>query len=57
MEMRTIHNFPLRVDIWSVGCIFAEMIMRRQLFPGRDAAMQIKMIVCYLGTPEQDVNF
>jgi hypothetical protein len=31
-----------RVDIWSAGAIFAELIMRRQLFPGRDAAMQIK---------------
>lgn len=44
-----------RVDIWSAGAIFAELIMRRQLFPGRDAAMQIKMIVCYLGTPELEV--
>jgi len=32
-----------RVDIWSVGTIFAEMIQRRQLFPGRDAATQIKV--------------
>uniref|UniRef100_A0A1I8BHH8 Protein kinase domain-containing protein n=1 Tax=Meloidogyne hapla TaxID=6305 RepID=A0A1I8BHH8_MELHA len=32
-----------RVDIWSTGTIFAEMIQRRQLFPGRDAATQIKV--------------
>lgn len=31
------------------------MIMRRQLFPGRDAAMQIKMIVYYLGTPQTEI--
>ncbi|KAI1719733.1 protein kinase domain-containing protein [Ditylenchus destructor] len=48
-------DYDTKVDIWSAGCIFAEMIMRRQLFPGRDAAMQIKMIVCYLGSPDQDV--
>ncbi|KAI1723952.1 protein kinase domain-containing protein [Ditylenchus destructor] len=48
-------DYDTKVDIWSAGCIFAEMIMRRQLFPGRDAAMQIKMIVCYLGSPDQEV--
>jgi mitogen-activated protein kinase 7 len=31
------------------------MIMRRQLFPGREAAMQIKMLVFYLGTPETEI--
>lgn len=44
------------MDIWSAGCIFAELIMRRQLFPGREAAMQIKMLVYYLGTPEPGVG-
>uniref|UniRef100_A0A183CJS4 Protein kinase domain-containing protein n=1 Tax=Globodera pallida TaxID=36090 RepID=A0A183CJS4_GLOPA len=44
-------NYDTKLDIWSVGAIFAELIMRRQLFPGRDAAMQIKMICSYLGTP------
>ncbi|VDN28269.1 unnamed protein product [Gongylonema pulchrum] len=29
------------------------MILRRQLFPGKDAVSQVKMIVYYLGTPEQ----
>lgn len=48
-------DYDTKVDIWSTGAIFAELIMRRQLFPGRDAAMQIKMIVCYLGTPEAEV--
>nr|CAD2134829.1 unnamed protein product [Meloidogyne enterolobii] len=48
-------DYGTMVDIWSVGTIFAEMIQRRQLFPGRDAATQIKMIVFYLGTPEAEV--
>uniref|UniRef100_A0A915EAF0 Mitogen-activated protein kinase n=1 Tax=Ditylenchus dipsaci TaxID=166011 RepID=A0A915EAF0_9BILA len=48
-------DYDTKVDMWSAGCIFAEMIMRRQLFPGRDAAMQIKMIVCYLGSPDAEV--
>ncbi|VDK17402.1 unnamed protein product [Anisakis simplex] len=48
-------DYDTKVDIWSVGCIFAEMILRRQLFPGKDAISQVKMIVYYLGTPEKEV--
>lgn len=29
-------NLLLLVDIWSVGCILAELLGRRPLFPGRD---------------------
>uniref|UniRef100_A0A914REG3 Protein kinase domain-containing protein n=1 Tax=Parascaris equorum TaxID=6256 RepID=A0A914REG3_PAREQ len=46
-------DYNTKVDIWSAGCIFAEMILRRQLFPGKDAISQVKMIVYYLGTPEK----
>jgi len=28
-----INNQPI-VDMWSVGCIFGEMLLRRALFPG-----------------------
>ncbi|CAD5210169.1 unnamed protein product [Bursaphelenchus okinawaensis] len=48
-------DYDVKVDIWSVGCILCEMIMRRQLFPGREAANQIKMIVFYLGTPSKEI--
>lgn len=41
--------------MWSAGCIFAEMLLRRQLFPGKDSVSQIKMIVYYLGSPEEEV--
>ncbi|MCP9263645.1 Mitogen-activated protein kinase [Dirofilaria immitis] len=46
-------DYDTKVDIWSAGCIFAEMLLRRQLFPGKDAGSQIKIIVYYLGTPEK----
>ncbi|CAK5084505.1 unnamed protein product [Meloidogyne enterolobii] len=41
-------DYGTMVDIWSVGTIFAEMIQRRQLFPGRDAATQIKFFTLEL---------
>ena len=32
----TIINFEFIVDMWSVGCIMAEMLTGRTLFPGTD---------------------
>lgn len=44
------------VDIWAVACIFAEMIIRRELFPGRSVSGQIKIIVTMLGAPSEKVS-
>ncbi|KIH55837.1 kinase domain protein, partial [Ancylostoma duodenale] len=43
------------VDMWAVGCIFAEMILRRELFPGRSVSGQIKIILTMLGAPSQKI--
>lgn len=43
------------VDIWAVACIFAEMIIRRELFPGRSVSGQIKIIVTMLGAPSEKI--
>lgn len=32
------------IDIWSVGCIFMEILRRETLFPGRDYVQQLKLI-------------
>lgn len=45
------------VDLWAVACIFAEMIIRRELFPGRSVSGQIKIIVTMLGAPSIKVSF
>ncbi|KAH8408725.1 hypothetical protein KR215_011630 [Drosophila sulfurigaster] len=41
------------VDIWSLGCIFAEMIMRRSLFPGDSEIDQLYRIFRTLSTPDE----
>jgi len=41
------------VDIWSVGCIFGEMIRGSVLFPGSDHIDQWNKITAHLGTPSQ----
>ncbi|TRZ19704.1 hypothetical protein HGM15179_007437 [Zosterops borbonicus] len=41
------------VDIWSIGCIFAEMMTRKALFPGDSEIDQLFQIFRILGTPTE----
>ncbi|CBH15052.1 cdc2-related kinase 1, putative [Trypanosoma equiperdum] len=43
------------VDIWSVGCIFAEMAIGAPLFTGKNDADQLLRIFQFLGTPNRQV--
>merc|ERR1711916_234521 len=44
------------VDMWAVGCIFAELLLRRPLLPGRDQVHQLSLILSFCGTPSpQDI--
>ncbi|KAF1829656.1 Pkinase-domain-containing protein [Decorospora gaudefroyi] len=48
-------QYSTGVDMWSVGCIFAEMCTRKPLFPGDSEIDEIFKIFRILGTPnEQD---
>jgi serine/threonine protein kinase len=39
------------IDIWSVGCIFAELLNRKAFFPGKNYLHQLDLILDVLGTP------
>ena len=43
------------VDMFSIGCIFAELILRRPLLPGRDYINQLHLTMDLLGTPSAAV--
>ncbi|CAF93236.1 unnamed protein product, partial [Tetraodon nigroviridis] len=42
------------VDIWAVGCIMAEMVRHKILFPGRDYIDQWNKVIEQLGSPSQE---
>ncbi|XP_043461853.1 cyclin-dependent kinase 2-like [Leptopilina heterotoma] len=47
--------YSTAVDIWSLGCIFAEMATKRALFPGDSEIDQLFRIFRTLGTPDETV--
>mmetsp|Transcript_42138 Transcript_42138/g.96766 ORF Transcript_42138/g.96766 Transcript_42138/m.96766 type:complete len:399 (+) Transcript_42138:56-1252(+) len=44
-------NYTVAVDLWSMGCVLAEMMRGRPLFPGENGVDQLVEIVKVLGTP------
>ncbi|KAL8223980.1 hypothetical protein R6Q57_019455 [Mikania cordata] len=42
------------IDIWSAGCIFAELILGRPLFPGKNVVHQLDLMTDLLGTPSSE---
>ena len=47
-------TYSTAVDMWSVGCIFAEILARKPLFPGEGEADQITKICRILGAPNEN---
>eukprot|EP01112_Ceratiomyxa_fruticulosa_P001028 TRINITY_DN10_c0_g1_i1.p1 TRINITY_DN10_c0_g1~~TRINITY_DN10_c0_g1_i1.p1 ORF type:complete len:302 (+),score=58.38 TRINITY_DN10_c0_g1_i1:211-1116(+) len=47
-------HYAAPMDIWSVGCIFAELLTRDPLFPGDSEIDQLYRIFRALGTPDEN---
>jgi len=51
-------QYDYKIDVWSVGCIMAELHGRKPLFPGDDYIKQMNLIFQTLGSPSnEDLNF
>lgn len=38
-------DYTAAIDVWSVGCIFMELMDRKPLFPGRDHVHQLRLLM------------
>ncbi|MED6108698.1 hypothetical protein PIB30_026541 [Stylosanthes scabra] len=48
-------EYSTAIDMWSVGCIMAELVTRETLFKGKNEVEQLDQIFRTLGTPEENI--
>lgn len=52
--MLSLSQYTKAIDIWSIGCILAEMVLREPIFCGKDYRHQLLLIFEVLGTPSEE---
>lgn len=50
--MLSFQSYTKAIDVWSVGCIFGELLGGKPMFRGRDYVDQLNQILAVLGTPD-----
>ncbi|CAH1775744.1 unnamed protein product [Owenia fusiformis] len=48
-------QYDTAIDVWSVGCIFAEFLTMKPLFPGKSEIDELNRIFKDLGTPNEKI--
>ena len=51
--MLSFQSYTKAIDVWSVGCILAELLGGKPFFKGRDYVDQLNQILHFLGTPNE----
>eukprot|EP00928_Gymnodinium_smaydae_P036241 TRINITY_DN25349_c0_g1_i1.p1 TRINITY_DN25349_c0_g1~~TRINITY_DN25349_c0_g1_i1.p1 ORF type:complete len:493 (-),score=72.96 TRINITY_DN25349_c0_g1_i1:307-1785(-) len=49
--LSSFHDQTRAGDMWSIGCTFAEMLLRKVLYPGKSTQHQLVLIINSLGVP------
>ncbi|KAL3695750.1 hypothetical protein R1sor_009826 [Riccia sorocarpa] len=53
-----VNEYTAAIDVWSVGCIYMELVKGEPLFPGRDPSHQLRLITELIGSPDDsDLGF
>jgi serine/threonine protein kinase len=53
-----LSHYTTGVDVWGIGCIMGEMMLREPLFPGKNYMEQLQLICQVLGKPRtEDLDF
>jgi len=47
-------DYTTSIDVWSAGCVFAELLTGSPIFPGSSGVDQLVEIIKILGTPTRD---
>ncbi|WVR07691.1 hypothetical protein IAU60_004733 [Kwoniella sp. DSM 27419] len=47
-------RYTTAIDVWSIGCILAELLGGKPLFKGKDYVDQVNLILSVLGTPDDE---
>ena len=47
-------DYTTAIDVWSAGCVFAELLQGQPMFPGESGVDQLVEIIKVLGTPTKE---
>jgi glycogen synthase kinase 3 beta len=47
-------DYTCYIDVWSSGCVFAELLLGQPIFPGESGVDQLVEIIKVLGTPSRE---
>ena len=54
LSLFNLHNHFLLADVWSAGCVLAELLLGQPIFPGDSGVDQLVEIIKVLGTPTRE---
>ncbi|WVR00277.1 hypothetical protein IAU59_007420 [Kwoniella sp. CBS 9459] len=52
--MLSNRRYTTAIDVWSIGCILAELLGGKPIFKGKDYVDQVNLILSVLGTPDDE---